>query len=150
MKHHSETNPHFHSLFSQNLFALKCGVCWVTSDSLWSPWTVARQASLSTRFSWQEWVAISSSKGSSQTRDLTLVSWVSCTVGRLFFLTDEPPGKLILSVANRIMPVPAAPPQPLPRYQSLEPNLGNLWICYTKWQRGIKIAGEINDANQMI
>ena len=146
---HSEINPHFHSMFSRNLFAIKCGVCWVTSDSLWPPWTVAHQASLSMRFSQQEWVAIFSSKGNSQTRDRTRVSRVSCTVGRFFFffLTDEPPGKLTLSVADKIMPAPAAP-KPLPRYQCSK--LWNLWICYAKWQSGIKIADGINDANQMI
>ena len=38
-----------------------------------------------------EWVAISSSSGSSQPRDGTRVSCVSCIAGRFF--TDEPPGK---------------------------------------------------------
>ena len=38
-----------------------------------------------------EWVAISSSRGSSQCRDQTHVSGVSCTAGRFF--TIEPPGK---------------------------------------------------------
>ena len=43
----------------------------VVSDSV-TPWTVACQAPLSLGLSWQEyleWVAISSSRGSSQTRD---------------------------------------------------------------------------------
>ena len=38
-----------------------------------------------------EWVAMSSSRGSSQPRDQTWVSWVSCIAGRFF--TTEPPGK---------------------------------------------------------
>ena len=49
-----------------------------------TPWTIALQAPLSVGFSRQgycEWVAISFSSGSSQSRDLTLVS---CTAGRFF------------------------------------------------------------------
>ena len=38
-----------------------------------------------------DWVAISSSRGSSQPRDQTCVSWVSYIIGRCF--TPEPPGK---------------------------------------------------------
>ena len=38
-----------------------------------------------------EWVAISSSKGSSQPRDQTCVSCVFCLASRFF--TAEPPGK---------------------------------------------------------
>ena len=38
-----------------------------------------------------EWVAISSSRGSSQPKDPTGISWVSCT-GRQIY-TTEPPGK---------------------------------------------------------
>ena len=38
-----------------------------------------------------EWVAISSSRGSSQLRDLTRVSGLSCSAGEFF--TTEPPGK---------------------------------------------------------
>ena len=37
-----------------------------------------------------EWIAISSSRGSSQLRDWTRVPWVSCIVGGFF--TTEPPG----------------------------------------------------------
>ena len=40
-----------------------------------------------------EWVAIPSSKGSSQPRDLTCVSLGSCTAGR--FLSTGPPGKFL-------------------------------------------------------
>ena len=49
-----------------------------------NPWTIAHQASLSLEFSRQkilEWVAISSSRGSSQPRDGTCVSCISC-IGR--------------------------------------------------------------------
>ena len=38
-----------------------------------------------------EWVAISSSRGSSQPRNWTRISCVSCIAGRFF--TTEPPGK---------------------------------------------------------
>ena len=38
-----------------------------------------------------EWVAVPSSRGSSQRRNRTRVSYLSCTAGR--FLTAEPPGK---------------------------------------------------------
>ena len=38
-----------------------------------------------------EWVAMPSSRGSSQPRDQTHVSWGSCTAGGLF--TSEPQGK---------------------------------------------------------
>ena len=41
-----------------------------------------------------EWVAISSSRASSQPRDQTYVSCVSCIAGRFF--TTEPPGKPML------------------------------------------------------
>ena len=37
-----------------------------------------------------EWIAISSSRGSSQLRDWTRVPWISCIVGGFF--TAEPPG----------------------------------------------------------
>ena len=54
-----------------------------------TPWTAAHQAPPSMGFSRQEywsgvlleWVAISSSRGSSQPRDWTHISWVSC-IGR--------------------------------------------------------------------
>ena len=38
-----------------------------------------------------EWVAMPSSRGSSQPKDWTHVSWISCIVGRFF--TSKPPGK---------------------------------------------------------
>ena len=37
-----------------------------------------------------EWVAMPSSRGTSQPRDQTCVSWESCTAGEFF--TTEPPG----------------------------------------------------------
>ena len=55
----------------------------VMSDSV-IPWTVARQVPLSIGILQArilEWVAISSSRGSSQSRDRT---WVSCIEGRFF------------------------------------------------------------------
>ena len=75
-------------------------VCTVRSDSLWPPWTVVCQAPVSMEFSRQEllqWVAISSYRGSYQTRYGTSISCVSCIAGRIFFffffLTTESPGK---------------------------------------------------------
>ena len=59
-----------------------------------TPWTVAHQSPLSMRFFFTEeyWsVAISFSRGSSQPRNQTYVSCVSC-IGRQI-LTTEPPGK---------------------------------------------------------
>ena len=61
------------------------------SDSATS-WAVAHQAPLSMEFPrqeyWSEWVAISSSRGSSQSR----ISCVFCIAGGFF--TTEPLGKL--------------------------------------------------------
>ena len=62
-----------------------------------TPWTVVRQAPLSMGFSRAKilkWVAISFSRGSSQPRDQTCVSYISYTAGRIF--TAEPPGKPII------------------------------------------------------
>ena len=49
-----------------------------------------------------EWVAISSFRGSSQPRDETCVSCISCTAGRFF--TTEPPGKPIIYCNNENIP----------------------------------------------
>ena len=57
-------------------------------------WTVACQAPLSMGFFLArilEWVAISSSRGSSWLSARTHVSWASCTAGE--FITVDPPGK---------------------------------------------------------
>ena len=54
-------------------------------------WNVAHQAPLSMGFFQeriQEWVAISSSKGSSWPRDWTHISCVSCIAGRFFYHSD--------------------------------------------------------------
>ena len=62
--------------------------CWILSGFLGPPWNAACQAPLSMGFPRQEYwsgVAISSTQG------LNLVSWVSCTAGRI--LTTEPSGK---------------------------------------------------------
>ena len=69
--------------------------CSVMSDSFSTPWTLAHEAPLSIGFLRQEyWVAISSSKGSSQPRDRTCISCVSCFTGGFF--AAEPWGKLML------------------------------------------------------
>ena len=52
----------------------------VVSDSV-TPWTVAHQAPLSMgilQAGMQEWVAVPSSRGSSQPRDQTQVSHIAC------------------------------------------------------------------------
>ena len=59
-----------------------------------TPWAVAQQVPLSMGIlppRILEWVAMPSSRGPSQPRDLTCVSCGLCTVGRFF--TAEPPGK---------------------------------------------------------
>ena len=59
-----------------------------------TPWSVSHQAPLTMGFSWEEYwsglVAISFSRGSSQPRDRTRVSYISCTADRFF--TAKPPG----------------------------------------------------------
>ena len=69
---------------------------WESLSSVWlfaTAWTVARQAPLSVRFSKQEyWVAISSSRGSSQPRDGTLVS---CIAGGFFYRLNQQGSPLI-------------------------------------------------------
>ena len=72
-----------------------------------TPWTAARQAPLSMKFSQArilEWVAISSSRGSSQPRDQTQVSYVS-SIGRQFFTTSAAWGAhLGIRISQREMP----------------------------------------------
>ena len=71
-------------------------------------WTVAHQAPLSMGFFRQEleWVAMLSSKESSQPRDRTHVSCVSCTAGGFF--TTEPPGKpKYIHIAMQLSPPPS-------------------------------------------
>ena len=53
-----------------------------------------------------EWIAISSYRGSSQPRDRTRISWVSCIVGRLF--TAEPLGSKGGPEAPNSLWIPAA------------------------------------------
>ena len=56
-------------------------------------WNVAHQAALSMEFFKArvlEWVVISSSRGSSQPGDLTLISCVSCIAGRFFISWTHP------------------------------------------------------------
>ena len=72
-----------------------------------TPWTAARQAPLSMKFSQArilEWVAISSSRGSSQPRDQTQVSYVS-PIGRQFFTASATWGAhLGTRISQREMP----------------------------------------------
>ena len=62
-------------------------VCSVSGNSLWPPWTVAHGSSVH-RISQArilEWITISSSRGSSQPRDQTCVSHVSCTGRQILY-----------------------------------------------------------------
>ena len=62
-----------------------------------TPWAVARQAPLSVEILQArilEWVAMASSRGSSQPREQT---WVSCCIAGGFF-TSEPPDKYLISL----------------------------------------------------
>ena len=71
-------HEHFHSCHWHVLSCMHAKSLFAT------PWTVALQAPLSVGFSRLEywrWVAIPSSRGSSQPRDRTCVSYVSC-IGR--------------------------------------------------------------------
>ena len=92
-----------------------------------TPWTVAHQAPLSLGILQArilEWVAMPSSRGSSQPRDGIQVS---CIAGRFF--TNEPAGNpeenLIDNVFFSPLPPPMAPP-PLPQlsHPSNPPSLG--------------------------
>ena len=66
-----------------------CVLCAQSCLSLCGPWTAARQAPLSMGYPQArilEWVAMSSSRGSSHPRDQT---WISCTAGRFFTESDS-------------------------------------------------------------
>ena len=82
-------------------FQLTDLLCSVISDSFATLWPVVPQAP-SVHGGFQArilaWVAISSSRGSSQPRDQTLVSHVSCIVSGFF--TAKPPFKddMIISI----------------------------------------------------
>ena len=83
---------------------IHAAVCGFSHVRLFNPTVVNCQAPLSMQFSRQartlEWVAISSSRGSSWLRDQTLISLASpALAGRLF--TTEPPGKTIISFAYK-------------------------------------------------
>ena len=73
------------------LLPMCCACCSVMSDSLLTPWTVSHQAALSMGILQArilECVAMPSSRGSSQPRDQTQVSYIPGG-----FFTSEPPGK---------------------------------------------------------
>ena len=77
----------------------------VVPDSLWPQWTIARQAPLSMGILQArilEWVAMFSSRGSSQGKDQTQVF---CIAGRFFTIwaTKEAPtlGRISISRANQ-------------------------------------------------
>ena len=88
----------FH-IWKRNICVCMCACMLSWFSHVWlfeTLWTLAHHTPLSMGFcrqeNWSEWVAMPSSKGSSQPRDWTPVSCVSCLAGRFF--TTEPPGKL--------------------------------------------------------
>ena len=90
------------SIYTYILYAYMCVLsCSVVSDSLRAyelqpPWAFHVHGISQVRI--LDSVAISFSRGSSQPRDWTHVSWVSCTAGRV--CTAEPLGKLHCSLVN--------------------------------------------------
>ena len=91
-------------------------------------WTVARHAPLSMGIFQArilEWVAMPSSRGSSQPKDWTHVSWCSCIADRFF--TAEPPGKPITNISESN------------RYGPNYLGLGNVILTWTKRTRKLRI-----------
>ena len=87
-------------------------VCSVLSDS--TPWTVAHQAPLSMRVSQArilDWVAISFSRGSSQPRDQTPVSYISCTGRQILYhcTTNSAAAKSLQSCLTLCDPIDGSP-----------------------------------------
>ena len=78
-------------------------VCVLSCIWLCDPWTVARRAPLSMKFSRQEYwrVSISYSMGFSQPRHQTHISCVSCIGRRILYA--EPLGKKYFNSCNDIM-----------------------------------------------
>ena len=82
-----------HGILTTITSGMLCQVASVVSYSV-TPWTVACQAPLPMGILQArilEWVAMPSSRGSSQSRDRTCVSCGSCNAGEFF--TTEPLGK---------------------------------------------------------
>ena len=76
--------------WEKHLFRPCCAAqsCFSRVQLFVTPWTAARQAPLSTGFSRQEhreWVAISSSRGSSRPREGSHISYVSCIGGWVLY-----------------------------------------------------------------
>ena len=105
--------------------------CLTLFATPWTLETVACHSCLSMGFSRQEHlVAISSSRGASQPRDWTQVSW---TVGR--FCTAKPPGKphtmiQVVKISILSWKGPCAPWQSLPPGSSLPASPGNPWLAF--------------------
>ena len=84
-------------------FDLWHGVCMLSHVQLFAiPWTVAHQALLSMEFSRQEYWnglpdAILTSRRSSQPRDLTHVSCISCTGRQILYHFHDPGSPLLTS-----------------------------------------------------
>jgi len=88
------------------ILILSC-VCVQSLSHVWlfaTPWTAAHQAPLSMGFFQArilEWVTISFSRGSSQPRDWTHVSCVSCTGRRILYYRATWEAPLILSLSGQ-------------------------------------------------
>ena len=80
---HLQSSEPSTALISTCAQSLSCVGLFVT------PWTVVHQAPRPLEFSrqepWLEWVAISSSRASSQLRDQTRVPWVSCVGASILY-----------------------------------------------------------------
>ena len=109
-----------------------------------TPWTIARQAPLSLgclQARTLELAAVSSSKGSSQPRDRSFVSYVS-HMGRLFFITSASweawPGIKPRPSAVRVpSPTTGPPGNPLPPFSRLSGDHcadGPHWLSIARWQ----------------
>ena len=70
-----------------------------------TPWTVARQAPLSMGFSSPlEWVAVPSSRGSSQSRDGTCVSYTSCIGRQVLYHQHHLGNPMVLDNSTQVRP----------------------------------------------
>ena len=78
---------YFPYLMQGGMHAQSCPTLWDTMD--YSPPGSSVHEISQARI--LEWIVMPSSRGSSQSRDRTHVSCISCTAGRFF--TTEPPGK---------------------------------------------------------
>ena len=91
-------SDHFWNLKEPMYVWMKTPLCPTLCDATdCSPWGSSVHGVLQARI--PEWVAISSSRGSSLSRDWTCIFWVSCIAGRFFthWATAEAPKSLVYS-----------------------------------------------------